>query len=426
MGNVEDFVGVLLTQLLVIIVLAQVGGWLFRWLGQPRVVGEILAGLLLGPSCLGVFFPVLLQNLFPSAGDQSLRVLGQIGLVLLMFDVGLSFDFSHWKTCTWAAVGVAAAGIALPFGFGLMIASAMAPTLASGVPSLPFSLFVATAMSITAIPILGRIMMDLKMESTAIGVLTISAAAIDDAVGWVVLAIVSGLVTGGLVTGELATLSVDWMSVVGQFGGLALFLLGSFWWFRPIAGRLVAKCDWDDPRHAPALMAALITLVFAFAIVTNGLGVFSVFGPFVLGACLSGQGAVAAFYKRSASPLVAAFLLPVFFTFTGLRTDIGTLDGTGWLWCAAVFVVACAGKLLGCGLAARLAGYPWRDAGVVAVMMNTRALMGLVAINVGRELGVIPDQVFSMLVVMAIGTTVMTVPLLKLLKPAIADAAAKR
>lgn len=406
MEQLEGFVLTLLTQLVVIIVAAQAGGWLFRWLGQPKVVGEILAGLVLGPSCLGVLMPQWLSLVFPSEGDLQLRVLGQIGLVLLMFDVGLSFDFGHLKSVKTAALSVAVAGIALPFALGGLLAYVMAPSVAAETDVLPFSLFVATAISITAIPILGRIMMDMNMESTPIGVLTISAAAIDDAVGWIVLAIVSGLVTGGFAAS----------AAVWQIACLSLFLIGSFLIVRPLANRWLSGLKWDDPGFAATGMAILVLGVFGFAIITNRIGVFSVFGPFVLGACLSGQPGISEFYKRAGSPLVTAFLLPVFFTFTGLRTDVGSLDGTGWMWCGAIFLVACVGKMLGCGLAARLAGYDWRDSSVVALLMNTRALMGLVAINVGRDLGAIPDDVFSMLVVMAVGTTVMTVPLLGLVR----------
>ncbi len=404
MDNLESFILTLLVQLVVIIVAAQVGGWIFRWLGQPKVVGEILAGLILGPSCLGMIFPDALAAVFPVSGDQQLRVLGQIGLVLLMFEVGIAFDFSHLKTVRAAAISVAAAGIGLPFVSGMALAYVMAPHVAGEVATLPFALFVATAMSITAIPILGRIMMDLRMEATPIGVLTISAAAIDDAVGWIVLAIVSGMVTGGF-----AVSASLW-----QFAELAGLIIASFLIIRPLSNRFSARLKWEDPERASALLAMLIVGVFGFAIITNFIGVFSVFGPFVLGACLSHRGEIVAFYRRAASPMVVAFLLPVFFTFTGLRTDIGALDATGWLWCGAIFVIACAGKLLGCGLATRLAGYSWREASEVALLMNTRALMGLVAINVGRDLDAIPNSVFSMLVVMAVGTTVMTVPLLKL------------
>lgn len=406
MESLEAFVLTLLVQLVVIIMAAQVGGWIFRWLGQPKVVGEILAGLILGPSFLGVFFPNVLEAVFPASGDQQLRVLGQLGLVLLMFEVGLAFDFSHLKTVRMTALSVAAAGILLPFASGMALAYAMAPRFALETTSLPFVLFVATAMSITAIPVLGRIMIDLRMETTPIGVLTISAAAIDDAVGWIILAVVSGMVTGGFAVS----------ASVWQLIELTGLIIASFLIVRPLANRYSTRLQWENPERASALMAMLILGVFGFAIITNWIGVFSVFGPFVLGACLSHRGEIVAFYRRAASPMVVAFLLPVFFTFTGLRTDIGALDGTGWMWCGAIFAVACAGKLVGCGIATRLSGYSWHDAAEVAVLMNTRALMGLVAINVGRDLGAIPDSVFSMLVVMAIGTTVMTVPLLQLLR----------
>jgi Kef-type K+ transport system membrane component KefB len=320
-----------------------------------------------------------------------------------MFDVGLSFDFGHLRGVKSAALSVAAAGIMLPFALAIALAYAMHASVAGDYPRLPFALFLATAISITAIPILGRIMVDLRMEATPIGVLTISAAAIDDAVGWIVLAMVSGLVSGGF----------DLSVVTWQLTMLIVFVVGSIMLVRPLADRLSTKVDWTNSSQSITLMALLILGVVVFALLTNLLGVFSVFGPFVLGACLSHRREIRTFYHRSASAFVSAFFLPVFFTYTGLRTDIGSLDASGWFWCGAILLVACAGKMGGCGLATRLSGYTWHESTAVAVMMNTRALMGLVAINVGRDLGAIPDSVFSMLVIMAIATTVMTVPILR-------------
>ncbi len=405
--QLEGFVLHLLVQLAAIIIAAQIGGWLFGRMGQPPVVGEILAGLILGPSCLGAIFPETLATLFPPEDDRQLRVLGQIGLVLLMFDVGLQFDFRHMQNIQKTAANVAIAGIVLPFSLGIALAWVMHPSVAENVDRLPFCLFVATALSITAIPILGRMMMDLGLESTPVGVLTISAAAVDDAIGWIVLAVVSGLVTGGFSLSETSF----------QLVALIALVVATVLVVRPLATRYSPQLRWTDSRRFAGLTAGLLLGVFAFAILTNLIGVFSVFGPFVLGACLSHRPEIQAFVRQHVSAFVSALFLPVFFTFTGLRTDIGQFSSELWVWFIAIFFVACFGKIIGCGLAARWGGISWRESVAIAVMMNTRALMGLIAINVGRDLGAIPDSVFSILVLVAIGTTVFTVPILRRILP---------
>lgn len=397
----------LLVQLAVIILAARLGGWLFRRFGQPRVVGEILAGLLLGPSCLGSLYPEGLHLLFPAESEPTLRTLGQLGLILLMFEVGLEFDFVHLRQTGRSAAAVALAGICLPFLMGVLVAAAMRPSVAPDQGLLGFALFVATTLSITAIPILGRIMIEFDLQRTPVGVLTISAAAVDDALGWILLAGVSSIVTGQL----------NPVAIAGQLGMLVAFVGVSMvalrpailWWLRPADDGSLARSDEE-------VLSVMLLLAFAMAMVTNMIGVFSVFGPFVLGACLSDQPGVRGVMQRRLHEFLGTFFLPVFFTFTGLRTNVGSLDTLElWGWCALITLAATVGKMVGCGLMARLGGSSWTEAAMVAVMMNTRALMGLVAINIGRELGVIPETVFTMLVLMAVVTTVVTVPVLRVL-----------
>ncbi|MCA9044270.1 MAG: cation:proton antiporter [Planctomycetaceae bacterium] len=392
----------LLLQLIVILLAARTGGLLFERLGQPRVVGEILAGLLLGPSVLGRLYPEMLNTLFPAESEPVLRILGQLGLILLMLDVGLQFDFGHLQQSGKAAMSVALAGIILPFGLGCALAAAMHSTVAPQQNQWGFMLIVATALSITAIPILGRIMMDLGLQQTPVGVLTITAAAIDDALGWILLAAVSGLVSGGFHVGKS----------LWQLGLLALFVLLCWFVVRPLS-RWLLKLSKSDAGDFNTI-SLLLLLAFGSAVVTNAIGVFSVFGPFVVGACLSDFPEVRQVARQRMQGFVAALLLPVFFTFTGLKVNVGVIDTPVlWMWCILITLVASVGKMAGCGLAARWGGSSWREASMVAIMMNTRALMGLVAINIGRELGVLPDSVFSMLVIMAVATTVVTVPVLR-------------
>lgn len=398
-----DLIRDLLVQLAVILVAARVGAWLFARLGQPEVVGEIVAGLALGPSLLGRFdLPLLSEHSFTETGEI-LRALSELGLVLFMFMVGLEFDFGHLRNSGRAAASIAIAGIVVPFALGSAVAYWLHPQLASETPLVGFVLFFATALSITAIPILGRIMIDLGIQRTRLGVLTITAAAVDDVLGWILLAAVSALVRGGF----------EWQSMLAMIASVAAFVVFVFVVTRALGRKLVPNSISDRPNSTAAL-AVVITLVLLCAALTQALGVFSIFGPFVLGAALSTHQEFGLWVNRQLRPLVYALLLPVFFTHTGLRTDVGDLDSL-WLWgvCGLVILAATIGKVIGCGVPARYCGLSWSETAAVAVMMNTRALMGLVAINIGRELGVVPPSVFTMLVFMAIATTLTTVPLLR-------------
>ncbi|TWU46967.1 High-affinity Na(+)/H(+) antiporter NhaS3 [Rubripirellula reticaptiva] len=392
-------------QLIVIISAARIGGWIFHKLGQPQVVGEIATGLLLGPSCFGRLSPGFSAQLFPDETSDIFMTLGQLGLIFLMFIVGLEFDFGHLRGIGRTAGGVAMAGMALPFAMGAGLAYCVHSEVAAEYSRPGFVLFVATALSITAIPILGRIMMEFGITRTPLGVLTISAAAVDDAIGWILLATVSAAVHG----------SFSLVPVLQMLACTAAFIGTVFFLIRPVV------CHWshrvltaNDGALPLAPFSMMLLLVLASAAFTNWIGIFSIFGPFVLGASLCDQQSLQKAIRVRLEEFVTAFLLPVFFTYTGLRTNIGTLDSVYlWIVCGLVVTVAIAGKVIGCGTAARLGGLSWHDSASVAIMMNTRALMGLIAVNIGRDLGVIPDAVFCMMVVMAIVTTLITAPVLR-------------
>ncbi len=407
--NSEAILLKVILQLIVIISAARIGGWIFRKLGQPLVVGEIATGLLLGPSCFGRLNPELSAQIFPESTGEIFMVLGQLGLVFLMFIVGLEFDFGHLRTIGRTAAGVALAGIALPFAMGALLAWCIHSNIAAEYSRPGFVLFMATALSITAIPILGRIMMEFGITRTTLGVLTISAAAVDDAIGWMLLAAVSAAVRGAFSP----------MPVLLMLGWTALFTLTIFLAVRPIVARWSHRVLTDNHCVLPLVPYSIILLlVLASAVATNWIGIFSIFGPFVLGASLCDQQQLQNAIRLRLEDFVTAFFLPVFFTYTGLRTDIGTLDSAYlWVVCGLVVMVAICGKVVGCGAAARLGGLSLRDSASVAIMMNTRALMGLIAVNIGRDLGVIPDTMFCIMVIMAIATTLMTAPILRRLNP---------
>lgn len=410
MEHFEAFFFRVLVQLVAIILAARVGAWLFGKLGQPPVVGEILAGLMLGPSLLGRIHPDWLAFVFPEETALVFRVISEIGLVLFMFLIGTEFDFGHLRQIGRTASGVAVSGIVLPFALGVGLAWAIHPHVASAeVNRTGFVLFVATTLSITAIPILGRIMVELNIQRTRLGTLTITAAAVDDALGWILLAAVSAIVHGGLEWSLAGVMLVE----TALFVGVVILVV------RPALHFITQRQFlFQQGELSLAGMTVVLVAILASAMATNLIGIFSIFGPFVLGAALSQEREFVEAIAQRLRQFVQAFFLPVFFTFTGLRTNVGLLDSLEmWLICGLVVAAAIVGKMAGCGLAARWGGLSWAESGCVAVMMNTRALMGLVAINVGRELGVVPDTVFCMLVLMAVVTTIMATPLLRRMLP---------
>jgi Kef-type K+ transport system membrane component KefB len=402
----------LLVQLVVIILAARAGAIVARWLRQPSVVGEIVAGLLLGPSGLGAVAPGLSAAIFSggaTGGDLEAALTGfsQIGLILLLFLVGIEFDFSHIRRKGRLAAAVSLAGIVAPFTLGLGLAALMAPRLESlgaetAIDTRAFALFLGTAMSITAIPILGRILIEMGMQHTPLGATVIASAACDDAVGWTLLAAVSAIAVGQFKLANVAGM------VIATLGMAAVLLVI----VRPLLLPRLERSVEADGRLPLGMLSLTLAVLLVAAYATSRIGIFAIFGAFLLGAALSGSPRVREAFASQLSDFVTVFFLPIFFTYTGLRTNIGSLGSLeAWGWCAAVLAVAVVGKWGGCGLAARLGGLPAGEAACVGVLMNTRALMELIVINVGMDLGLIPPTVYCMLVLMAIVTTLMTTPL---------------
>jgi Kef-type K+ transport system membrane component KefB len=433
--SVEELLLPVLIQLVVILITARVFGSLFHRLRQPVVVGEIAAGLVLGPSVLGALFPSIAQAVFhPSVGslphevvdilfNKIFTILSQLGLIFLLFLVGLEFDFSHLRWHGKAALGISVSGVALPFALGLGVAWLLWPHVEAhperpgqAVPMLGFMLFMGVAMSITAIPVLGRMMMELNITRSRLGAITISAAAVDDATGWILLAAVAAVARGelaGAASGFAPATTLLMAAVTVAFVLAMVFLV------RPLLrwglGRLRQR---GKEGMGLNILAVLLALVFLSSIATNLIGIFAVFGAFLMGAILSGEEKFKEAVISRLRDVVTVFFLPIYFTYTGLRTNVGALTSPQlWFFCALVLLAAIAGKLGGCGLAARLGGFSVRESCCVGVLMNTRGLMELVVINAGYELGVIPPSVFCMLVIMAMVTTVMTTPVLLRMMP---------
>jgi Kef-type K+ transport system membrane component KefB len=398
-----------IVQLTLIVGLARVVGALFRRIRQPQVCGEIAAGLALGPSVLGALSPNIQRALFDPAAMGYIDCLSQIGLVFLMFLIGLDFDFRHLARSRRTALSISFAGIVLPFLPGIILGRWMHSEMNLHIDARGFGLFVATALSITAMPVLGRIMLEFNMAGTRVGVLTMTAAAVDDALGWLLLTLVSSIVGSQFHLRRLLLTSVEVVS----------FLLLMIFVVRPVLQRWVRKmmCDHTGELSMNAL-TQVIVLILAAAAITNLIGIFSLFGAFTMGGILYDQTEFRAAVNHRLRDFVTVFFLPIFFACTGLRTDVGSMrNGRAWAICAVVVLVASLGKFGGCSFAAKLNGMTWREASIVGTLMNTRGLMELVVLNVGYDLGIIPKPVFFIMVMMALVTTYMAAPLLSRLIP---------
>jgi Kef-type K+ transport system membrane component KefB len=395
-----------LLQLILILAAARLAGEAARRLRQPRVVGEIVAGVLLGPSLFGQLAPRAFDYLFHSTPPEPLSILSQIGLILLMFQIGLEFDFSHLEESRnrRSVLLVSAAGIALPFALGTLLGHFSWGHLAPEVHRTGYTLFMATAMSITAIPVLGRIMMELDLTRTRLGAVAISAAAFDDVTGWILLALISAV----------STAQFSAQATLRQLAWLLAYAALCWWAARPLLRRLLARFPISPAKLPANLMAILLVIVLFSAIVTYRLGIFAIFGGFMVGVLLYDRSDFVEAWKNKVAQFVTVFFLPLFFAITGLRTDIHGLDTPSlWGWCAVVMAVATVGKYGGCTLAARATGLPSLESHCLGVMMNTRGLMELVVLNVGYDLGLLPRNVFTMLVLMALVSTCVTTPLLR-------------
>jgi Kef-type K+ transport system membrane component KefB len=404
-ASVEAAMFRVIIQLVAIIAVARISGNLFRRMGQPSVCGEIAAGLILGPSLFGRFFPALSHKIFDPGVGPVFNVLSQLGLILVMFLIGLEFDFDHLPDNRRTAMSVSVAGILLPFSLGFALGKVMHTQLALSGSWINFSLFMATAMSITAIPVLGRIMIELNITRTRIGSITISAAAINDAIGWTILALITAIVRSTFDPMKLATMvgAVIAYGLVMAFAVRPVVAKWSAWTLRKNSGELSLNA-----------MAVLLVLVLVSAAITTRIGIFSLFGAFMMGAIFYDQTRLRDAVHRRLNDFVTTFFLPIFFTYTGLRTDVGAMTGGKlWMFCGLVLVAAVVGKYGGCRAAARLNGVSPREASIIGVMMNARGLTELIVINVGYELGILPKTVFFMLVFMAVATTYMTTPVLR-------------
>ena len=404
---IEGHLKLVLQQWMIIIVAALAFGQLGkRFFNQPLAVGEIAAGILLGPSVLGAVWPRDWPVLFPQETQVSLQLLGKLGLIFLLFQVGMEFDYGHLRARSRTVTLVSLLGIVVPALAGLALSPWLHDNFAPETPIFGFKLFLCIALSISALPIMGRILLEMNLERTAMGAMAISAAAIDDVIGWVLLGVATALVTSDFNLTHLA-----WqLAGIGGFFALLHLLIGPF--LRKIWRRSVSD---PEAGEMPASMLALLLVgLFGSSLVTHELGIFVIFGAFLFGTALHQETGLVKAWRRRFSDVVLVAFVAIFFTNTGLNTKIGALQTPdAWLACGLILVAAVAGKLGGCFIGARLTGQTNREAGCIAALMNTRALMALIAINIGLDLKLLTPALFTMLVIMALLTTAMCGPLLR-------------
>lgn len=393
-------------QVAVILLACRGVGWLAGKAGQPQVVGEMVAGFLMGPSLFGWIAPDLQTLIFPPDTVRILFVVSQLGLVLYMFSVGLELSTDLMIKHARRAAAVSIAGIAVPFALGGGLAVALLPRggfFTPDVGTFHAIVFVGAAMSITAFPMLARIIYERGIAGTALGTLTLAAGSIDDAVAWIILAVVIGSFTGST---SLALMAAGG----GLFYVTAVFLLG-----RPLFTRLaqVAESQGSVP---PWMLAATLSALAFGAWFTDLVGIYSVFGAFILGVAIP-RGRLTRELQRHIEPVTTALLVPLFFVYSGLNSQLGLLN-SAWLWMVAVvvFVTACLGKGVACWAAARATGASPRDALSIGTLMNARGMIELILLNIGLQRGLITPTLFTILVIMAIGTTLMTGPLFGLIQ----------
>jgi Kef-type K+ transport system membrane component KefB len=403
--NLEHPLAILLAQIITIIIVARFFGWMFRKIGQPSVIGEMIAGIVLGPSLLGMYFPHEFSSLFPASSMGNLQFLSQIGLILFMFVIGMELDLKVLKNQAKEAVVISHASIVIPFALGIGLAYYVYHRFApDGVEFMSFSLFMGIAMSITAFPVLARIVQERGIHKTRLGTIVITCAAADDITAWCILAAVIAIVKAGSLGSSLYIIGLALAYV-----GVMLFVV------KPFLKRIGDLYGTKNKLNKPVVAIFFLTLILS-AYTTEVIGIHALFGAFMTGAIMPDISKFRSIFINKVEDVSVILLLPLFFVFTGLRTQIGLINDP-YLWKVTGFIilVAVVGKFLGSALAAKFVGQSWRDSLTIGALMNTRGLMELVVLNIGFDLGVLNSQIFTMMVIMALVTTFMTGPALDLI-----------
>jgi Kef-type K+ transport system membrane component KefB len=403
--NLEHPLAILLLQIITIIIVSRFFGWIFRKIGQPSVIGEIIAGIFLGPSLVGMYFPEFSAMLFPPDSLGNLQFLSQIGLILFMFVVGMELDLKVLKNRANEAIVISHASIVIPFTLGIGLAYFIYYRFApAGVPFLSFALFMGIAMSITAFPVLARIVQERGIHKTKLGAIVITCAAADDITAWCILAAVIAIVKAGTFASSMYIISLAILYVL-----LMLFVVKPF--LKKIGDLFATR----ENLSKPVVAIFIVTLIIS-SYITEIIGIHALFGAFMTGAIMPDITNIRKIIIEKVEDVSLILLLPLFFVFTGLRTQIGLInDSYLWQITGLIILVAVVGKFFGSALAARFVGQNWRDSLTIGALMNTRGLMELIVLNIGLDLEVLTPEVFTMMVIMALVTTFMTGPVIDLI-----------
>ena len=403
--NVQDPLAILLAQIIMIILVARLFGWIFKKIGQPSVIGEIIAGIALGPSLLGLYFPEFFHALFPANSLENLKFLSQIGLILFMFVIGMELDIKVLKNRAKEAIVISHASIIIPFALGIGLAYFVYNRFApEGVKFLSFSLFMGIAMSITAFPVLARIVQERGMHKTKLGAIAITCAAADDITAWCLLAVVIAIVKAGTFESSMYIILLA-----------GIYVLTMIYLVKPFLKRIGDLYGSKDSLSKPVVAIFFLLLIIS-SYATELIGIHALFGAFMMGAIMPDVPKFRTVFISKVEDVSVILLLPLFFVFTGLRTEIGLINEP-YLWkvTGLIIMVAVVGKFFGSALAAKFVGQSWRNSLTIGALMNTRGLMELIVLNIGLALGVLTTEVFTMMVIMALVTTFMTGPALDLI-----------
>jgi Kef-type K+ transport system membrane component KefB len=403
--NVHHPLSLLLLQLLVIFIISRAFGAAMAKMGMQTVIGEIIAGIFLGPSLMGWLWPEFSLFVFPKESLKMLQFLSQIGLAFFMFIIGMELDLSKLKNKAQDAVVISHASIVFPYLLGMSLAYFIYPHFApANVSFLAFSLFMGIAMSITAFPVLARILQERKLTKTPLGALAITCAAADDVTAWCILAIVVAIVNAGTVTSALITIGLTVAFIVFMF--------------KVVKPWLYKACEKNIQKGKVGKKAVtlFILVLLASAYFAEIIGIHALFGAFLAGVIMPHDAIFKKALAEKIEDVSVLLLLPIFFAFTGLRTQISLLNqGHLWVLCAIVIFIAVLGKWGGSAAAAKMVGHTWKDAMSIGALMNTRGLMELIVLNIGYDLGILSPEIFAIMVLMALATTFMTGPSLDLI-----------
>lgn len=404
--NLTHPLAILLAQIVVVILVARVFGWICKKIGQPTVIGEIVAGIVLGPSLVGMYFPEISAALFPLQSMPNLQFLSQIGLIMFMFVIGMELDLKVLRNQAHEAVVISHASMVIPFALGMGLSYYIYESFAPhNVQFLSFGLFMGIAMSVTAFPVLARIVQERGIHKSRLGTIVITCAAADDITAWCLLAAVIAIVKAGSFTSSFY--------VIALAVGYVILMMKVV---KPFLKRVGDLHTSRENLSKPIVAIFFVTLIIS-SYTTEVIGIHALFGAFMAGAIMPENTKFRNLFIEKIEDVSLVLLLPLFFVFTGLRTQIGLLDDVSlWKVTGYIILVAVVGKFLGSTLAAKFVGQNWKDSLTIGALMNTRGLMELVVLNIGYDLGVLTPEIFAMMVIMALLTTFMTGPALDIIE----------